>query len=217
MKQIARYNKAFNALVLRQRLLLVLASVALCYMVWYFAWGHSVEQHVKSLRLDNDYMHNQLVDENDTASEFQAVDAELQTLKQTLANIQRQEKQLVQELAGYGSVLVTADELVAIVKILIAAHDRLVLDHVAELPVEKIELQSLFGNEAQGQEDEESLTAVYKHPILLQLRGDYLSVAQYVRQIEAHEKRLFFETLTYEVADYPEAVVSLLVYTLSMS
>ena len=58
--------------------------------------------------------------------------------------------------------------------------------------------------------------AVFKHSVVIELHGNYLAVLRYVQAVEALRWRFFWDSLDYEVDEYPDAQVRLVLYSLSL-
>jgi MSHA biogenesis protein MshJ len=58
------------------------------------------------------------------------------------------------------------------------------------------------------------LAPVYKHGLTLTLKGSYFDVLDYLHAVEESPWHFFWERLEYRVGHYPEAEVTLRVYTL---
>jgi len=56
----------------------------------------------------------------------------------------------------------------------------------------------------------------YKHGLTITLEGDYLSALAYMRELESLEWGFFWETVEYEVTEYPRGTVAITLYTLSL-
>jgi len=56
----------------------------------------------------------------------------------------------------------------------------------------------------------------YKHGLTITLEGDYLSALAYMRELESLEWGFFWETIEYEVTEYPKGTVAITLYTLSL-
>ena len=52
--------------------------------------------------------------------------------------------------------------------------------------------------------------------ISLKLKGDYVNVFDYLKKIESLKWSVFWEDVNYIVESYPQAVVSIKLYTLSI-
>lgn len=56
----------------------------------------------------------------------------------------------------------------------------------------------------------------YKHGLIIQLEGDYMSTLDYMRDLESLEWGFFWENIEYEVIEYPRGRVAITLYTLSL-
>jgi MSHA biogenesis protein MshJ len=56
---------------------------------------------------------------------------------------------------------------------------------------------------------------VYKHSLMLELEGDYLSLIAYLRRIESFPERFFWDQLTFVQTTWPTARITIEMHTLS--
>jgi len=57
--------------------------------------------------------------------------------------------------------------------------------------------------------------AIYRHALTLEFKGRYFDVVEYLQALEKMQWRFYWEALDYRVEQYPEAIITLRVYTLS--
>ena len=67
-----------------------------------------------------------------------------------------------------------------------------------------------------GSTDVDAFDNAYKHGLTITLEGDYLSALAYMRELESLEWGFFWETVEYEVTEYPRGTVAITLYTLSL-
>jgi MSHA biogenesis protein MshJ len=60
-------------------------------------------------------------------------------------------------------------------------------------------------------------SALYSHGFVMQLKGDYKSTIKYFERLSALPWRFHWDELRYEVGDYPSAIITLEVHTVSMA
>jgi len=60
-------------------------------------------------------------------------------------------------------------------------------------------------------------SGAYRHGLRIRFSGDYFSTLNYLRDLEALEWNFFWDTIEYKVDDYPNAICSITVYTMSLS
>ena len=80
-----------------------------------------------------------------------------------------------------------------------------------------VELRSLDAEalaQAEGDGDT-SVASVFRHGVEIRLRGGYLSTLRYLEAVEALPWRFFWDSLEYEVTEYPLADITFIVHTLS--
>lgn len=57
--------------------------------------------------------------------------------------------------------------------------------------------------------------AIYRHGLTLELKGRYFDIVEYLHALENLQWHFYWEKLDYKVEKYPDAIVTLKVYTLS--
>lgn len=62
---------------------------------------------------------------------------------------------------------------------------------------------------------ERERVAIYRHGLTLELKGRYFDIVDYLQALEDLEWHFYWEKLDYKVDKYPNAIVTLRVYTLS--
>ena len=80
--------------------------------------------------------------------------------------------------------------------------------------MESLPPEPLYGRSEAGSESD-SESQVYLHTVELELAGSYLSALRYVREIESMPWNLLWDTLEYEVQEYPRGRITLRVQSLS--
>ena len=91
------------------------------------------------------------------------------------------------------------------------------------LGLENLPVTSIIENDADTSKEEtkpsnkEEKVGLYKHRFVLTLRGNYLSTVRYFEKLRALPWRFQWDSLNYEVTDYPNATIMLQVHTVSRS
>lgn len=57
---------------------------------------------------------------------------------------------------------------------------------------------------------------IYKHGLVLQFSGNYLATLKYLKTLEAMPWNFIWDSIEYQVKNYPQAEITLRVYTLSL-
>lgn len=229
-------GEKFNNLEMRERVLISLGVLAAIYMLWDFAFATPFARQQATLQVRYDNANREL--QKLTAQEQVLVKAltndpnaakrrEMHRLEEQLHGI---DVQLEQMSVG----LIPASDLPVVLRDVLRESSSLELLGLESLQPEKLELaqkpvtddardqavaaaqnQNSSSENVDARLREERVIGVYKHGVRLTLAGDYFSVLAYLQRLEDLPWRLYWDTLEYEVRQYPRARVTLEVYTLS--
>ena len=208
--------RRFDALSLRERLLITAAPLVILQLLWqHLLWS--------PLTIEQD-----LLIENITqvTSKINLADAKLKGLvarsrmdpniglnqqidqvKDRLHRLDDQIRQAAESLIDPGQMARLLEELLANDQIL-----RLV-------KLEKLKSEPLF-TLAEPPKDGDSIATpsgnIYRHGFAIEFEGDYFSTLQYLQALEALPWGFFWDGVAYRVEQYPRARVRLLLHTLSL-
>lgn len=70
--------------------------------------------------------------------------------------------------------------------------------------------------EEKGLSPDRSLQTAYKHGLRIEFEGGYLDTLDYLRKLEALPWAFFWDSVDYQVEEYPKGMSSITVYTLSL-
>ncbi|SFB77164.1 hypothetical protein [Pseudoalteromonas denitrificans] len=73
----------------------------------------------------------------------------------------------------------------------------------------------VISNDVKGKKQEKQDVAFYEHAMSLSISGDYFSLLNYVKGIQAIEEKLFIRQFEYKVLEYPKAELNLVIATVS--
>ena len=138
--------------------------------------------------------------------------ARLQALKQQLA-------QMDEALRGMQKGLVQPEKMALLLEDILTRNGRLQLVSLKTLPAGGI---AGSGEKAgEPQKDKPAPTAaesalVYKHGVELVVRGGYADLLDYLTQLESLPWRMFWGGARLSVEEYPQATLTLTLYTLSL-
>lgn len=83
--------------------------------------------------------------------------------------------------------------------------------------VEQAEQMSMDDGAGMMKAKSDDAQALYRHGFVLKLQGGYLAAIDYFNKLSDLPWRFHWDDLHYEVADYPNAIITLEVHTVSMS
>lgn len=122
------------------------------------------------------------------------------------------------------ALLVAADQMSGILERLLANHPRLDLVDLNTLPRSVIDLGLSSkpdaggrppGPAASAQAGTEAPRGIYRYGLELSVRGGYLDLLGYLRDIEALPGKIYWERMELAVTDFPSATLKLTLYTIS--
>ena len=238
------YTKAcewIDSKPLRERVLIGLSIIALFFLIWNFLIQYpydkrSAELKAQLFQLSNDrkQAQDQLTGlatafSNDPAKVKQA---EIEQLQIVLRDVE-------EKLSGVSQSLIAAENLPQILENVFHQIKGLELISIKTLPAQEMMLvqitpieppaaQSSSSASSAGmipdltipqpppvQETKAQGSGVYKHGVVLHLRGDYFRVLNLIKSLENLSWKFYWESLDYKVVDYPDAEIELRVFTLS--
>jgi MSHA biogenesis protein MshJ len=205
----------FDALSARERVLVVLALFAIAYQLTYHTVLQPQQQQVEAF-------HRAIAADN---AAIQALGTEMRMLaslaerdpnaelRQHIAGLRdaiaRQEQQLAQAASG----MITPQEMVRFLERLLSAEDELTL-----LGLRSLEPQPLLPAKPGDDAVAEGLqTPLHRHDFVIAFSGGYLPTLRYLESIEQLPWQFFWDSVSFEVVDYPRSIVRLQLYTLSLS
>ncbi len=201
----------------RQRLLLLVAVVAVFLTLWDAVLMRSSRMREEQAESDTALLEKQV-----KALELQAE----ATLKKLAAdpNLERRkrkaelERQLADLDSGFNertADLIPPSEMVRVLKELLGRASGLQLVRLESVPASAL----LAPDEESGSEGKVDLGSgpvrLFRHGLVLEMSGDYLSVLRYVQAIEQLPWKFFWESMTYQVQQWPVGRITLKLLSLS--
>ena len=203
-----------DALTTRERVVVMVLSLAVIYMVWDFVIFNPLA--VAKAKVDKDLT---VVEQkiNSMKQEEQAILIAVNAdpdreLKQQVSLLENQITDLDQALAKLSLGLVPVNQLTEILYNVLQSTGQLQLQSLQTLPVEEIALRSETISE---ETNAVAGAGVFKHRVLLTVKGDYRQLLIYLRYLEQMDWRFYWDELRFIEDQYPNALIELKVYTLS--
>ncbi len=220
----------FDALVLRERVLVALTLVAALWMVWDFALQVPIDKSRSDIanglsntkaKLAAAVQEQRLLSESTTKDPDILLRAEQQALQAELAVL---ETELREAIARF----VAPQKMPALLAELMRQHQGLSFKRVTRLPSEPLaasisqellattaEVDPVDNSDAIDGGDIKPNPSLYRHPIELEFEGSYFDVLAYLAALEQSSWRLNWRSLEYQVDEYPLARVTIRLDTLS--
>lgn len=138
-----------------------------------------------------------------------------------LVGQQTELQEIIRERSQY---LVAPSEVAPLIEQVLERESGVKLLKFSSLPVQQLQLTSATDIDTDTPAAEESaqgealdVAPVYMHGFEVTLEGDYNGVYAYLLQLESLPQAFFWEQMSYQVAEHPSALVTLRIYTLSIS
>jgi MSHA biogenesis protein MshJ len=151
------------------------------------------------------------------------IEAELQVgvnrqKQQRRDRLQEQVVRLDQRIEESVVAMIPPQMMTEVLEQVLSQGGKLKLLALENLPVAPIIEQSAASPQSaeQAQPPVEKL-GLYKHRFVLTLQGNYLATVRYFEQLNQLPWRFHWDSLNYEVTDFPNAVITLQVHTVSRS
>ena len=205
---VMEVEKQFNELTLRERVI-IFAGLVICIISVSYFWQIEeaiVEQQNASRERQVIYKQQQKIENEIIAANLRLQKDPIQELnnkiafsQQTLASL---DKQLDQKLVKF----IHAHKMPIALTQVLAESPGVKISSLISLPVEAFN---------SSQQDKQINNIFYKHTLQVELIGSYNAIYQYLLNIETLQEKFYWDSLDYQVQDYPLATVVLQIYTLS--
>lgn len=130
-------------------------------------------------------------------------------LRIRLAQLQQQLQAQEAQLQSRNSRMVEPNEVGSMLEQVLAKNGKLQLVALETLPVESVTAQTTNANNDRKQ--------IFKHSVKVTLRGGYLDLLQYLTALEKAPVQMYWGDVSLSVDKYPDSVLILTLYTLSLS
>ncbi|MCU7554698.1 type II secretion system protein GspM [Alteromonas sp. ASW11-19] len=206
MSQLTNAEK-FAAISMREKVMILAAGVVviLLVLVTFFIEPALDELAAVNQQLENEQARQQsLVQQQVAFSEALQQDPNAE-LERERAELEAQYAKLQQTFTRQLGELVLPHQMPALIEQVFSQADGLQLISMRSLPPVNI---FAHRKEMEG-------VAVYQHGLSLTFSGSYFAVRDFLRSAEQLTSELYWRSMTYTVGSYPDAEVTIDVYTLS--
>jgi MSHA biogenesis protein MshJ len=203
-----------DARVPRERLLLALSLLAVLVLLWYTLL-------IEPLALRRQALEAQVAASTVTVAALdQQAAAIIAGAAQDPDAENRQQKVLLEEeasrlderLAALTGELISPQQMVAMLEEMLKRRRQLSLTRLENLPSEPL-LEPPVGDLQAEQVQQRNL---YRHPLRIELKGSYLEALAYLQSLEELPRKVYWQDLALSVEEYPQAKITVTVYTLSL-
>lgn len=214
-----------DELSLRERGIILGALLVVLFLGWYANLIEPLQAREKSLvtdltakreRLQSLNEQFALMAEKQRANPKAAAQAKLKQLR-------AEEARLTEELRSTTQSLVAPELMPDVLRTMLRSAEGLnlvKLEGLGSTPLLKKEAAGGKGgnpkNEVAAPRQSGGLDAAYKHGMQLEFTGDFRATVEFLRRLEGLEWNFFWDSVRFEVSEYPQASAAVRVYTLSL-
>lgn len=212
-KHLIQVYERYQGFNFRERVLIALAVLSLTWMIWEATLGGFLAESQANISRQVNVMYDKL----QTAVREQSA---LQTAltrdpnQRLAAERDRLDSELRSLNASIGSVLdrfVAPDRMPSLLEDVLRHHQGLKLKRMISLPVEPVRLSDPEADK----EEQAASPLIFRHPLRMEFEGNYFEVLAYLNELEQGPWEFGWRQLNYTVSEYPLAVVTIEIETLS--
>ena len=139
-------------------------------------------------------------------------------LRARLAQLRRQMQEQDSYLQSRRERLVEPEKMTDLLEQVLSKNDKLRLVELKTLPASPLveKPQPSAANLPAGQKQPDPQKQIFKHGIQITVRGGYLEMLHYLAELEKMPAQMFWGEISMSVDKYPDAMLTLTLYTLSL-
>jgi MSHA biogenesis protein MshJ len=136
-------------------------------------------------------------------------------LKQQQAQLQSDLAKTEKQLEALMYSLVEPKKMVKVIRDLFINQNALQLIQLKNLPSEVLNADAVSNTNLSETLPANTAPELYRHSLVISFEGDFFSVVNYLKALEALKWRFYWKSIDYKVSDYPKAKVTLELHTFS--
>jgi len=203
-QQIRRYIDNASP---RIRFLILIASVVVIFALWHFLFRVPLDTKEAKLVVQERTVHTQLKVLEDEAELIVAEAEKPQLQAQKHKELQQEITKLETNLGIFSEQMVVETKLIDMFKDLLAKERGLTWVGFNTLPSKPLDPSEGMVVVGGG--------TMFEHGLEIAFRGNYFDTLDYLKQLEKAGYQIFWNSLDYEVLNYPEAKITLSISVLS--
>lgn len=198
----------YSKLSMRERMLVLISAVGLIvFSAINFLLMPMFEEYTQLKKVEKTTQASlQTVNVQVNSVKKQLADKPVEQIQRQLDNLNRQHQTKIKELDKYKLALVSSDDMATLVEEVVEENKKLLVVSLASKAPTAILTQSDDGKER---------VLLYKHAIDIKLQGEYFALLAFMKKIETQEKSILWSDIDYKVDEYPNALLSFEIYTIS--
>lgn len=211
-KLMVKFEKYLDTLSKRDQI----ASFVIFFVVITFAWDALLRAPLAKEMMAIEY------DITQAENEFVVLQSKIQVLKiqveedpddsirDQLVNYIEENKRLDKALEKTSVQIIDPHEMAGFLEQVLKSQAKLKFVSLKNMPAVPEFVES--GSKAVS--DPNNVNTIYRHSVVIQMEGNYHNVLSYLKELEQFPWKFFWQGITIETSKYPNALVTLEVYTL---
>lgn len=227
MEDIKKYMEKIDALSVRERGLIVAGILLALYLIWDAFLMQPLAAKEQGILFE---LESNKAEQTALNIRYQELIQELQSdpdgrNRELLESLRNQLDDVESDLRESTDFLISPENMAGVLRTILSKSGELQLVEMKGLGVRPL-LEAPPETDAQdGASVPDNATApqamgelgnAYKHGLMIVFEGSYAATLNFMKEIESLEWGFFWETLDYEVTEYPTARAALTLYTLSL-
>jgi MSHA biogenesis protein MshJ len=204
----------FSRLSSRERILILVAIFAVSYQLADFLildrQFQKMEQLNHAMAQDNSAIVRVNTELNTLSSRVQN-DPNIK-LREQIQGASDEMESLQSRLQEVTGELISPQDMARFLEQLLVQEKQLTL-----LRLQTLDVRPLLGRDSEEGVQQVSEVGLHRHGFAIEFSGSYLATLRYLESLESLPWRFFWDSVSYEVLDFPESVVRLELHTLSLS
>ncbi|MBW8189435.1 type II secretion system protein M [Neiella marina] len=207
-EQLQKLESRYNEMTPRERGLIFGAGLVLISMVLYSLWigpnmdrAASLERKLASQQQDSETLTRQIdmLKEALNRDPNEATQHQLDEQNEHISKLDTELKALTVDL-------VAAEQMLPVLRSLLATSRDVSLIGLTSIPGEPV---------LAAQDEADTDIGMYRHGVTIEVSGSFFDIYRLLESIEASPWRFYWQAFDYQVAEYPNAKVRIVLYTLS--
>jgi MSHA biogenesis protein MshJ len=217
LEKLKPYFEKYDERVLRERILLFLSAMAVIFLLWDLAIQSSMDKKTKSAKADLLVLNTQRAAlQTKIAATTQELLSDPNLLKKNqIEQLQTSVAQVDLQLHSASESLIRSEQLPEALQQVLQKSQKLHLLNVSTLAASELQIARVGTTSSKKSEPELMSAGVFKHTVILKVTGKFFQVNDFLLTLENLPWRFYWESLDYKVTEYPNAEITLRVYTLS--
>ena len=212
-------NQWYLGLSLRERVLVGLSLIVGLAVIWYVLLISPMLASSQDARTRLTKLQTSLrtLEQQHQSLMLKQQQDPLRALKDRVAQLNqhlvRVDTQLKDKLHG----LIAPQQMAKVLESVLQHHHELKLLKLQSLPATPLVTRDAPTQKGQAQQKKTKTTEVYRHGLQLEFEGSYLATLAYLKALQALPWDFYWDAVRLEVKKYPQAKVTIVVHTLSLT